>query len=71
MKKKLKDKKIAFDFDGVIADTNNEKLKWLRSKGVYIKSADKTSFYSELNQIMSNSEVEELYRNMVSCNISA
>lgn len=60
----MKDKKIAFDFDGVIADTNNEKLKWLRSKGVYIKSADKTSFYSELNQIMSNSEVEELYRNM-------
>ena len=64
MEKKLKDKKIAFDFDGVIADTNKEKLKWLRSKKFYIKCADKTSFYSELSQILSNGEVEKLYKDM-------
>lgn len=60
----MKDKKIAFDFDGVIADTNKEKIKWLRSKGFSIKCADKTSFYSELSQTLSNVEVEELYKDM-------
>lgn len=64
MKKKLKDKKIAFDFDGVIANTNKEKIEWLRSKGYSIKCADKTSFYSELSQNLANSQIEKLYNNM-------
>ena len=60
----MKDKKIAFDFDGVIADTNKEKIKWLRNKGFSIKCADKTSFYSELSYILTNTEIDELYNNM-------
>ncbi len=60
----MKDKKIAFDFDGVIADTNKEKIKWLRSKGFCIECADKTSFYSELSQTLSNVGIEELYNYM-------
>ena len=64
MKNKLKDKKIAFDFDGVIADTNKEKINWLRKKGYNIKCADKTSFYSELSHTLTNTEINELYNNM-------
>lgn len=60
----MKKKKIAFDFDGVIADTNKKKIEWLRSKGYNIKCADKTSFYSELGQNLSKTKVEELYNNM-------
>lgn len=60
----MKDKKIAFDFDGVIADTNKEKIKWLRNKGFSTKCADKTSLYSELSNILTNTEIDELYNNM-------
>lgn len=60
----MKDKKIAFDFDGVIADTNKEKIKWLRNKGFNIKCADKTNFYSEISHILTNTEIDKLYNNM-------
>lgn len=57
-------KKIAFDFDGVIADTNKEKEKWLARQGIFIQNTDKSSFYQELREIMEEEHITQLYREM-------
>ena len=57
----LKIKNIAFDFDGVIADTNKEKMKWMKEKGLNARNVDKTSFYSELKEKLTKNEIEQLY----------
>lgn len=60
----LKMKNIALDFDGVIADTNKEKIKWMKEKGLNARNVDKTSFYSELKEKLTKNEIEQLYKEM-------
>lgn len=57
-------KNIGFDFDGVIADTNREKLKWLENKNIKITNADKTTFFKELKNMLKDFEIENLYKEM-------
>lgn len=46
-------KKIAFNFDGVIADTGKEKIKWFNKKGINVNVTDKNSLYIELSKKLS------------------
>lgn len=56
--------KIAFDFDGVIADTTKKKQEWLKKQNIELVNTDKTSFYKELQKTMKKKRVDELYREM-------
>ena len=56
--------KLAFDFDGVIADTNTEKKKWLKKYNINISNVDRTSFYTSLNQNLDISKIDSLYKQM-------
>lgn len=58
------DKKIAFDFDGVIADTNQKKMQWMQKHGFHLINCDKTSFYQELSQTKEKVEIDRIYKNM-------
>jgi len=57
-------KKIAFDFDGVIADTTNKKKKWLESKKIFISGVDKTTFFKELEKSMNIVDIKSIYTEM-------
>ena len=63
-KENLKDKKIAFDFDGVIANTTIKKIKWFKKNNIKIKYPDKTNIYTKLSKKMSKSQIDEIYKKM-------
>ena len=52
--------KIAFDFDGVIADTTKKKQEWLKKQNIELINVDKTSFYQELKKTMNKEKIDEL-----------
>lgn len=60
----MKDKRIAFDFDGVIAGTNEQKRKWFAEKNIKIEETDKTSIYRDLSNKMKKEEIDKLYKQM-------
>lgn len=60
----MHDKKIAFDFDGVIADTGRKKMEWIKNRGIPVKNSDKTSFYKELSCKLSKIEIDKIYKEM-------
>ena len=60
----MEDKKIAFDFDGVIADTNHKKMQWFQKQGYNLINYDKTSFYQELSQTKEKKDIDRIYKNM-------
>ena len=64
IKEMLKIKRIAFDFDGVIAATDKEKRKWLEKKNIVISNTDKTCFYQELKDSFEYDEIDRLYKDM-------
>lgn len=57
-------KKIAFNFDGVIADTGKEKIKWFNKKGINVNVTDKNSLYIELSKKLSMGHINEIYKEM-------
>ena len=57
--------RVAFDFDGVIADTTSKKINWLKeNKNISLNRVDKTNFYKLLSSFYSNYEIDELYKCM-------
>ena len=56
--------KIAFDFDGVIADTTKKKQEWLKKQNIELINVDRTSFYQELKKTMNKEKIDELYKKM-------
>ena len=56
--------KIAFDFDGVIADTTKKKQEWLKKQNIELINVDKTSFYQDLKKTMNKEKIDELYKKM-------
>ncbi len=64
IKEMLKIKRIAFDFDGVIAATDKEKRKWLKERNIFISSTDKTCFYKELRDTFEYDEIDKMYKEM-------
>ena len=56
--------RIAFDFDGVIADTSKMKKIWLENKKIEIENVDKTSFYQHLYEKKSKEEIDSIYKEM-------
>ncbi len=58
---------IAFDFDGVLADTSSLKRDWfIKNKGMILPNVDRTSVFSELSKIYSLDESNEIYNKMCS-----
>lgn len=60
----MKKIKIAFDFDGVIADTTKKKQEWLKNQNIKLINVDKTSFYQELQKTMQKKRIDEIYEKM-------
>lgn len=60
----MKDNKIAFDFDGVIANTTKMKIKWFKKRNIKIKTSDKTSIYNILGTNMDKNRIDEIYKKM-------
>ena len=60
----IKIRKIAFDFDGVIAATNESKKQWFLERNIKIDKTDKTSIYKELRKILEIDEVDNIYKEM-------
>ena len=60
----MKDNKIAFDFDGVIANTTKMKIKWFKKRNIKIKTSDKTSIYNILGPNMDKNRIDEIYKKM-------
>ena len=56
--------KIAFDFDGVIADTTKKKQEWLKKQNIKLMNTDKTSFYQELQKKMQSEIIDKIYQEM-------
>ena len=56
--------KIAFDFDGVIANTTKKKQEWLKINNINLRNTDKTSFYKELQKNMPKEKVDQIYKEM-------
>ena len=56
--------KIAFDFDGVIADTTKKKQEWLKKRNIKLVNTDKTSFYQELKNKMKLETIDIIYKEM-------
>ena len=63
-KENLKDKKIAFDFDGVIANTTIKKVKWFKKNNIKIKCPDKTNVYTKLSKNLTKEQIDEIYKKM-------
>lgn len=63
-KENLKDKKIAFDFDGVIANTTIKKIKWFKKNNIKIKYPDKTNIYTKLSKNLTKEQINEIYKKM-------
>ena len=64
MRRGWKIERIAFDFDGVIADTDTQKRKWLLKNNIKVDKADKTSIYQELTKKMKYEKIDKLYKEM-------
>lgn len=56
--------KIAFDFDGVIANTTRKKQEWLEKQNIKLKNNDKTNFYQELQKTMNKEAIDKIYQEM-------
>lgn len=61
--KKIKEN-IAFDFDGVIANTTQKKIDWLKKRNINLVNVDKTSFYDELKKYMTIDQIDDIYFKM-------
>lgn len=57
-------KKIGFDFDGVIADTDKIKKEFFCSQGIWLKKFNKSDIYKEMKNKYSLEEIELIYGNM-------
>lgn len=57
--------RIAFDFDGVIADTSKKKIDWLlKNKNINISCVDKSSFFELLKYKYSLKTLQAIYKEM-------
>ena len=58
---------IAFDFDGVLADTDEFKRQWFfNNTGLILKNTSKTNIYKELSNLYPQSEIDIIYKKMSS-----
>ena len=58
-------KRIGFDFDGVLANTNILKREWfLRFIDISLDDVSKTGIYNELSKMYSLDEINDIYRRM-------
>ena len=58
-------KRIAFDFDGVIANTTIMKKEWFKkNKNIELKHVDKKSIYEELGKRYKKRYIDILYKKM-------
>lgn len=56
---------IAFDFDGVIANTDEFKRKWfLNNTNIFLKKVDKTNIFRDLSKYYKKAEINYLYNEM-------
>lgn len=56
---------IAFDFDGVLADTDAFKKQWFLEKtDIFLKKANKTNIYKELSKYYEKNIIDYLYNEM-------
>ncbi len=56
--------RIAFDFDGVIANTTLKKHEWLKNINISLDNVDKTSIYEELSKTYSKEKIDDIYMKM-------
>lgn len=57
-------KKIGFDFDGVIADTDKIKKEYFDSQNIQIKNFNKSDIFNELENKYSSEYILQIYRKM-------
>ncbi len=56
--------KIAFDFDGVIADTDKIKKEWFDEHKIFINKFNKSDIFESLKKIYSHEYILQIYNEM-------